>query len=72
MNIAPWVFGASSLNWKKQKHGLQKKKKKVYINLSKMLNSLMDDYDPSNKKNTLEAIADIVKLPGTIDAEDEA
>ena len=54
-----------------QDHGLQKKKKKVYINLSKRLNSIMDDYDPNNKKKTLEAIADIVKLPGTIDAEDE-
>ena len=54
-----------------QDQGLQKKKKKVYINLSKRLNSIMDDYDPSNKKKTLEAIADIVKLPGTIDAEDE-
>ena len=31
----------------------------------------MDDYDPNNKKKTLDAIADIVKLPGTIDAEDE-
>ena len=40
----------------------------------------MDDYDPSNKKKTLEAIADIIKLPGllsygswpgTIDAEDQ-
>ena len=31
----------------------------------------MDDCDPSNKKKTLEAIADIIKLLGTIDAEDE-
>ena len=55
-----------------QYHGLKKKNKKVYINLSKRLNSILDDYDPSNKEKILEAIADIVKLPGTIDAEDEA
>ena len=47
-----------------QDHGLQMKKKKVCINLSKRLNSIMD-------YKTLEAIADIVKLPGAIDAEDE-
>ena len=40
--------------------------------MAQRLDSIMDDYDPSNKKKTLEAIADIVKLPGTIDAEDEA
>ena len=36
-----------------QDHGLQKKKRKkyMYINQSKRLNSIMDDYDPYKKTN---------------------